>query len=42
MPNLSPIRLSKANFEIEIALERFSAQASLRGFYDPKGLRPKA
>ncbi|MDC1350668.1 FAD-dependent oxidoreductase [Oceanospirillaceae bacterium] len=42
VPNLSPIRLSKAKFEIEIALERFPAQASLRGFYDPKGLRPKA
>jgi glycine cleavage system aminomethyltransferase T len=41
-PNLSPIRLSKATFEIEIALKRYSAQASLQGFYDPKGLRPKA
>jgi 4-methylaminobutanoate oxidase (formaldehyde-forming) len=41
-PDLSPIRLSKAKFEIEIALKRYSAQASLQGFYDPKGLRPKA
>jgi len=41
-PNLSPIRISKATFEIEIALKRYSAQASLRGFYDPKGVRPKA
>ena len=40
-PNLSPIRLSKATFEIEIALKRYSAQASLQGFYDPKGLLPK-
>lgn len=41
-PDLSPIRLSKAKFEIEVALKRYSAEASLFGFYDPKGLRPKA
>lgn len=41
-PDLSPIRLSKVTFEIEIALKQYSAQASLQGFYSPKGLLPKA
>ena len=39
VPLLSNEIISAAEFEIEIALERFSAQASLRGWYDPKGLK---
>jgi 4-methylaminobutanoate oxidase (formaldehyde-forming) len=39
VPLLSNEIISTAEFEIEIALERFSAQASLRGWYDPKGLK---
>lgn len=38
---LSTERISTAQFEIEIALERFSAKASLRCFYDPEGQRMK-
>ena len=38
---LSKDVLASANFEIEIARERFSAKASLGAFYDPKGERMK-
>ncbi len=31
--------IDNASFEIEIACERYPAEASLRSFYDPKGLR---
>ena len=34
-PNLTPEKLKNANFEIEIATKRYSAQASLRSLYDP-------
>jgi 4-methylaminobutanoate oxidase (formaldehyde-forming) len=40
--DLSSAGILGAKFEIEIALKRYSAKASLQGFYDPKGLRPKA
>ncbi len=33
--------INSANFEIEIARERFAAKASLQAFYDPKGERMK-
>jgi glycine cleavage system aminomethyltransferase T len=33
--------INQAQFEIEIARERFSAKASLQAFYDPKGERMK-
>ena len=39
VPLLSNEIISAADFEIEIALERFSAQASLKAWYDPKGLK---
>ena len=35
-------KLAAAQFEIEVAKERFSAQASLSGFYDQKGSRMKS
>ena len=38
---LAADRLREANFEIEIARERFSAQASLRALYDPSSSRMK-
>jgi 4-methylaminobutanoate oxidase (formaldehyde-forming) len=41
VPELTADRIKEATFEIEIAKERFSAQASLRGFYDPSGSRMK-
>ena len=41
VPELTADRIREATFEIEIAKERFSAQASLRGFYDPSGSRMK-
>jgi len=41
VPDLTAERISAASFEIEVAKERFSAQASLRGFYDPSGSRMK-
>ena len=34
-PALTTEKLNNANFEIEIATERYSAQASLRSLYDP-------
>jgi len=33
VPGLSADRIKAANFEIEVANERFSARASLRAFY---------
>ncbi len=33
--------IDSADFEIEIACERYPAQASLKSFYDPGGLRVK-
>jgi 4-methylaminobutanoate oxidase (formaldehyde-forming) len=33
--------IESAHFEIEIACERYPAEASLRAFYDPKGERVK-
>jgi len=38
---LNKERIESANFEIEVAKERFSAEASLRAFYDPSGGRMK-
>ena len=38
-PGLSADRIREAAFEIEVARERFSAQASLRALYDPSGNR---
>jgi 4-methylaminobutanoate oxidase (formaldehyde-forming) len=38
-PGLSVDRIREADFEIEVARERFSAQASLRALYDPSGHR---
>ncbi len=38
---LTAERINVAQFEIEIALKRFKAKASLKGFYDPKGQRIK-
>ena len=40
-PGLSADRIEEASFEIEVARERFSTQASLRGLYDPSGSRMK-
>ncbi len=37
----SDIEPLNADFEIEVAKTRFSARASLRGFYDPGNLRMK-
>ncbi len=39
VPELAVDRIKEATFEIEIAKERFSAQASLRAFYDPSSSR---
>ena len=41
VPNLTADRIAAANFEIEIAKQRFSAQASLRALYDPSSSRMK-
>ena len=41
VPGLSKDRLEAASFEIEIAKQRFSAQASLRPFYDPSASKMK-
>ncbi len=38
-PGLSADRIKTADFEIEVAKERFSAQASLRALYDPASSR---
>jgi 4-methylaminobutanoate oxidase (formaldehyde-forming) len=38
---LSAARIKEATFEIEVARERFSAQASLKPFYDPSSSRMK-
>jgi glycine cleavage system aminomethyltransferase T len=40
-PGINADALAGANFEIEIARTRFSASASLKAFYDPKGERMK-
>ncbi|MCH8136030.1 MAG: hypothetical protein IIB77_08645, partial [Proteobacteria bacterium] len=40
-PDLTAERIGEASFEIEVAKERFSAQASLRAFYDPSSRRMK-
>ena len=37
VPGLTKDKIESATWEIEIALERFSAQAQLRAFYDPTG-----
>ena len=39
---LTKDKIAEANFEIEVAKERFSALASLSGFYDPRGSRMKS
>lgn len=36
-PNLNADSIAAAHFEIEVATERFSAEASLQAFYDPTG-----
>ena len=41
VPELTADRIQEATFEIEVAKERCSAQASLRGFYDPSSSRMK-
>ena len=41
VPQLNKAAIEGASFEIEVALERFSATASLQGFYDPGGERMK-
>ncbi|WP_426417770.1 GcvT family protein [Aestuariirhabdus sp. LZHN29] len=41
VPGLTKERIETASFEIEVARERFSADASLRAFYDPSGSRMK-
>jgi 4-methylaminobutanoate oxidase (formaldehyde-forming) len=38
-PDLTADKLRNSQFEIEIARKRFSAEASLQGFYDPSGTR---
>lgn len=40
-PDLNAERIGEASFEIEVAKDRFSAQASLRTFYDPSSSRMK-
>ncbi|MFT6916687.1 MAG: glycine cleavage system aminomethyltransferase T/glycine [Motiliproteus sp.] len=41
VPGLAKDRIESASFEIEVAKQRFSAQASLRALYDPSGSRMK-
>ena len=40
-PGLTVDRIKEATFEIEVARERFAAQASLRALYDPSSSRMK-
>jgi glycine cleavage system aminomethyltransferase T len=40
-PGINADKLANGNFEIEVARTRFSATASLRPFFDPKGERMK-
>ena len=40
-PGLNADRIEEASFEIEVARERFGAQASLRALYDPSASRMK-
>ena len=42
VPGLTAERINKATFEIEIAKQRFAAQASLRALYDPSSNRMRA
>jgi 4-methylaminobutanoate oxidase (formaldehyde-forming) len=42
VPGLTAERIEEATFEIEVARERFGAQASLRALYDPSASRMKA
>jgi len=42
VPGLNADRIKDANFEIEVARERFSAQASLRALYDPSSSRMRS
>jgi 4-methylaminobutanoate oxidase (formaldehyde-forming) len=37
--NLTKDAISAANFSIEVAQERYTAEASLQGFFDPSGQR---
>jgi 4-methylaminobutanoate oxidase (formaldehyde-forming) len=39
VPGLNADRIQQSAFEIEVAKERFGAQASLRAFYDPSASR---
>ena len=41
VPELTAERIQEATFEIEVAKERFGAQASLRALYDPSASRMK-
>jgi 4-methylaminobutanoate oxidase (formaldehyde-forming) len=41
-PGLTAERIREATFEIEIAKQRYRAQASLRAFYDPSASRMKS
>jgi 4-methylaminobutanoate oxidase (formaldehyde-forming) len=41
-PGLTADRIREATFEIEVAKDRFSAQASLRALYDPSASRMKS
>jgi 4-methylaminobutanoate oxidase (formaldehyde-forming) len=41
VPGLTADRIRNSSFEIEIARQRFSARASLKGFYDPSSSRMK-
>jgi 4-methylaminobutanoate oxidase (formaldehyde-forming) len=38
-PALNAAKIRAGHFEIEIARQRFTAEASLQGFYDPTGSR---
>lgn len=40
--DLNAEKIRNSQFEIEIARQRFSAEASLQGFYDPKGIRMRS
>lgn len=42
LPNLTAEKIRNSSVEIEIARQRFTAEACLQGFYDPKGSRMRA
>jgi len=42
VPGLNADRIKEADFEIEVARKRFSAQASLRALYDPSSSRMRS